>query len=55
MKNISNNAKLSLDHIRRGRGRACDLGFHWQGGISARGMVKILIFSTYVRAAVGRM
>ena len=49
MKNISNNAKLGLDHIWRGHGHACDIGFHWQVGISASGMVKI-----FLHAAIGR-
>ena len=33
MKNISNNAKLSLYHLRHRCGCACGLGFHRGGGI----------------------
>ena len=36
MKNISNNAKLSLYHLRHHHDYACGLGFHWRGGILER-------------------
>ena len=53
MKNISNNAKLSLDHIRRRRGCACDHGFCRQGGILARDGENVGFFNPRARYSVG--
>ena len=53
MKNILNNAKLSLDHIRRRRGCAGDLKFCRRGGILTRDVEKSLFANSRAHCPVG--